>query len=318
MNRRQFIISSTFALGLSAKPWASSSGGSAFATGFGGQAPSQPATPAPPPVTKFEELRRGVGIFMGTGGTIGYLVNGDGAVAVDSQFMNTATICVEGLKVLAPKGLQMLINTHHHGDHTGGNKAFRPLVKTIVCQENCLAWHKKVSEQAGNVADQAFADVSFGGSWSTNFGDEKVWARYFGPAHTSGDAVIHFEKANVVHGGDLLFRRVHPRIDGPAGASAVNWIKVLERMAKDHSNDTIFVFGHGADNNVRGNRTDVLFFRDYLSAGVDHVRKGISAKKSKDEITKIAALPKFESVITFNPRLSLEATLGSIYDELSK
>ena len=145
MNRRQFIISSTFALGLSAKPWASSFGGSTFAKGFGGQAPAQPAAP---PVTKFEELRRGVGMFIGTGGTIGYLVNGDGAVAVDSQFMNTATICVEGLKVLAPKGLQMLINTHHHGDHTGGNKAFRPLVKTIVCQENCLAWHKKVSEQA--------------------------------------------------------------------------------------------------------------------------------------------------------------------------
>lgn len=320
MNRRQFIISSTFALGLSAKPWASSFGGqvsssqSAFATGFGGQAPSQPA----PPVTKFEELRRGVGMFMGTGGTIGYLVNGDGAVAVDSQFMNTAAICVEGLKVLAAKGLQMLINTHHHGDHTGGNKAFRPLVKNIVCQENCLAWHKKVAEQAGNSADQAFADLSFGGSWSTNFGDEKVWARYFGPAHTSGDAVIHFEKANVVHGGDLLFRRVHPRIDGPAGASAVNWIKVLERLAKDHNNDTIFVFGHGADNNVRGNKTDVLFFRDYLSAGVDHVGTGISARKSKDEITKIAALPKFESVISFNPRLTLEATLGSIHDELSK
>lgn len=304
MNRRQFIISSA------------SVAGAAFARVPAWAQP--PAAPAAPPVTKFDELRRGVGIFIGTGGTIGYLVNGDGAIAVDSQFMNTAAICVEGLKTRAPKGLQMLINTHHHGDHTGGNKAFRPLVKTIVCQENCLVWHKRVSEQANNVADQAFADVSFGGSWSTTFGDEKVWARYFGPGHTSGDAVIHFEKANVVHGGDLLFRRVHPRIDGPAGASAVNWIKVLERLAKDHGNDTIFVFGHGADNNVRGNKTDVLFFRDYLSAGVDHVRKGISAKKSKDEITRIAALPKFESVITFNPRLTLEATLGSIYDELSK
>jgi len=304
MNRRQFIISSA------------SVAGAAFA-----RVPAwaqQPAVPATPPVTKFEELRRGVGIFIGTGGTIGYLVNADGAIAVDSQFMNTATICVEGLKVLALKGLQLLINTHHHGDHTGGNKAFRPLVKSIVCQENCLAWHKKVAEQANTVADQAFADLSFGGSWSTNFGDEKVWARYFGPGHTSGDAVIHFEKANVVHGGDLLFRRVHPRIDGPAGASAVNWIKVLERLAKDHSNDTIFVFGHGADNNPRGNKTDVLFFRDYLSAGVDHVRKGISARKSKDEITKVAALPKFESVSAFNPRLTLEGTLGSIYDELSK
>ncbi|OFW46492.1 MAG: hypothetical protein A3J29_19420 [Acidobacteria bacterium RIFCSPLOWO2_12_FULL_67_14b] len=302
MDRRQFIISSSATVA-----------GVALA-----RVPVWGQQPAAPPVTKFEELRRGVGIFIGNGGTIGYLVNGDGAIAVDSQFMNTAAICVEGLRTRAPKGLQMLINTHHHGDHTGGNKAFRPLVKSIVCQENCLVWHKKVSEQANNVADQAFADLSFGGSWSTNFGDEKVWARYFGPGHTSGDAVIHFEKANVVHGGDLLFRRVHPRIDGPAGASAVNWIKVLERIAKDHSNDTIFVFGHGADNSVRGTKADVTFFRDYLSAGVDHVRKGIGARKSKDEITKVSALPKFESVTAFNPRLTLEGTLGSIYDELSK
>ncbi len=115
-----------------------------------GQAPPQPPPPAPP-VTKFEELRRGVGMFIGNGGTIGYLVNADGAVAVDSQFMNTAEICVKGLKERAAKGIELLINTHHHGDHTGGNLAFKGAVKRIVCQENCLLWHKKVSEGANNV-----------------------------------------------------------------------------------------------------------------------------------------------------------------------
>jgi glyoxylase-like metal-dependent hydrolase (beta-lactamase superfamily II) len=308
MNRRQFIATSSATLaGVALAP--------AYVRGlvFGGQAPA-----AAPPVTKFEELRRGVGMFSGNGGTIGYLVNADGALAVDSQFMNTAELCVAGLKSRAPKGIELLINTHHHGDHTGGNKAFRPVVKSIVCQENCLAWHKKVAEQAKNVADQAFGDVTFGESWSRDFGDEKVWARHFGAGHTSGDAVIHFEKANVVHGGDLLFRRVHPRVDGPAGASVVNWVKILDRLAKDHSNDTIFIFGHGADNNVRGTRADVTFFRDYLSAGVDHVRKGLGAKQSKDEITKVSSLQGFDSVTAFNPRLTLEGTLASIYDELAK
>jgi len=305
MNRRQFVTSSS--LGIA---------GLAFGRSSWAQ---PPAAQAAPPVTKFEELRRGVGMFIGNGGTIGYLVNGDGAVAVDSQFMNTAEICIAGLKPRAPKGIELLINTHHHGDHTGGNKAFKAVVKHIVCQEQCLMWHKKVSEQANNVADQAFADVTFGGSWSATFGDEKIWAHYFGPGHTSGDAVISFERANIVHGGDLLFRRVHPRIDGPAGASAVNWIKVLDRVLKDHASaDTIFVFGHGAENNVKGTRADVVFFRDYLTAAVDHVRKGRSANKSKDEITKIASLKGFETVTAFTPRLSLEGALASIYDELSK
>ena len=305
MNRRSFI--STTSAGVA---------GAAFVPNL--LWAQQPAAPAAPPVTKFEELRRGVGIFIGNGGTIGYLVNADGAIAVDSQFMNTAELCVAGLKTRAPKGIELLINTHHHGDHTGGNKAFRPLVKNIVCQEKALEWHRKTAEAAGNVGDQAFADLSFGESWSRNFGDEKVWARYYGPGHTSGDAVIHFEKANVVHGGDLLFRRIHPRIDGPSGASAVNWVKTLARLEKDHGNDTIFIFGHGADNMTRGTRADVTFFRGYLSAAIDHVQAGLKAKKSKDEITKAASLKGFESVVVFNPRLSLESALGSIFDELSK
>lgn len=304
MKRRDFLISSTMGMaGAALAPMR------AFA-----QAPAAPA----PPVTKFEELRRGVGIFMGRGGTIGYLVNDAGAIAVDSQFMDTAETCVAGLKTRAPKGIELLINTHHHGDHTGGNKAFKPLVKHIVCQEKCLVWHKKVAEQAKTEADQAFADQTFGGSWSTQFGDEKVWARYFGPGHTSGDAVIHFEKANVVHGGDLLFRRVHPRIDVSAGASTVNWVKVLERMIKDHEIDTLFVFGHGQDGVVQGSKTDVMFFKDYLSAGIDHVQTGIKAKKSKEEITKVEALKGFDVVTAFTPTLSLTAALGSIYDELAK
>lgn len=277
----------------------------------------QPAAPAAPPVTAFTELRRGVGYFTGNGGAIGYLVNGDGALAVDSQFMNTAEICVAGLKQRAPKGVTFLINTHHHGDHTGGNKAFQGVQK-ILAHENCLAWHKKVSDEAKTVDQQAFATATFRDVWGEQFGNEKVEVHYHGPGHTSGDAIVHFQRANVVHGGDLLFRRVHPRIDGPAGASAVNWVKVLDRMVKDHGNDTIFIFGHGAGNNPRGTRADVIFFRDYLSAGIDHVRKGISAKKSKDEIAKVESLKGFESVTAFNPRLTLEGTLGSIYDELAK
>src|SRR5262245_56650486 len=103
MNRRQFLTTSSMSVAGIAM-----AGLAAFA-----QAPAAQS----PPVTRFEELRRGVGMFIGTGGTIGYMVNADGAIAVDSQFMNTAEICVNGLKQRAPKGLELLINTHHHGDH---------------------------------------------------------------------------------------------------------------------------------------------------------------------------------------------------------
>jgi glyoxylase-like metal-dependent hydrolase (beta-lactamase superfamily II) len=306
LTRRNFLSVSSLAL----------AGVTAGRASVSGQAPA--GAPQTPPVTKFEEIRRGVGIFSGNGGTIGYLINADGAFAVDSQFMPTAEICVAGLKQKSPKGIELLINTHHHADHTSGNPAFKSVVKRIVAQEKCVEWHRKVSEQAGNTAQQAFADITFGESWSETLSDEKVWARHLGPGHTGGDAIIFFEKANVVHGGDLLFRRVHPRVDAPAGASVVNWIKILEEMARRHDNDTAFVFGHGKDGAVLGKKADVTYFRDYLSAALDHARQGIKAGSSREETAKIQALKGFEDVAQVNPRLSLAGVIEAAFDELSR
>lgn len=302
ISRRQFVSASTLSI---AAAWARP------------LLAQQAAAPPAPPTTKFEEIRRGVGMFTATGGTIGYLITKDGALAIDSQYAQTAPLCIAGLKEKAPSGIELLINTHHHGDHTGGNAAFKPLVKRIVAHANCVEWHRKVAAQAGNAEQQAFADTTFTEGWMTDFGGETVHARHFGPGHTSGDAVIFFEKANVMHGGDLLFRRVHPRVDGPAGASVVNWISILDKMAAAHSGDTAFIFGHGKDGATLGKVSDVVYFKDYLSAAVDHVRRGMKEKQSKEEIAKATTLKGFEDVGQISPRLSLAGVLESIYDELT-
>jgi len=312
MNRRQFISSSTAgAAGVVLSRnvgWARTS-----AEGYGAQAGQQPAAP---PVTRFEELRRGVGMFIGTGGTIGYLVNADGAIAVDSQFMNTAAICATGLKERAPKGVAMLLNTHHHGDHTGGNKAFA--VSKIVAHANCLASHKKVTEEAKTVDQQAYATSTFTDTWTEKFGNETVEGRYFGPGHTGGDVVYHFQQANVMHMGDLLFNRAHPNIDRAHGARIDNWITILETVSKRGSADTIFVAGHAKDNVVKNTGADVLHFRNYLTAVLDHVRAGVKAGQSKEEIQKLAALKGFEDNVSPNARLTIGFVLGVAYDELTQ
>lgn len=303
MNRRQFILSSAGVAGLSLL------GRQSFA--------QQPAAqPAAPPVTRFEDLRRGVGMFIGTGGTIGYLVNADGAIAVDSQFMNTATICAAGLKERAPRGIAMLLNTHHHGDHTGGNKAYG--VSKIVAHVNCLASHKKVTEEAKTVADQAYATATFTDTWTEKFGDETIEGRHFGPGHTGGDVVYHFQQANVMHMGDLLFNRAHPNIDRAHGARIDNWIKVLEAVSARANADTIFIAGHGKDNAVRNTRAELLRFRNYLTAVLDHVGAGIKAGQSKEEIQKLAALKGFEDNVSPNARLTMGFVLGIAYDELTQ
>lgn len=270
-----------------------------------------------PPVTAFADVRRGVGVFTGNGGTIGYLVNADGAVAVDSQFPATATPCVAGLKGRAPKGLSLLINTHHHGDHTGGNAVFRPAVKSIVQHANCDTWHRKVAEQANTTAAQAFADVTFTEVWTQDFGNEKIEARYFGAGHTGGDCAVTFQNANVVHLGDLYFNRVHPNIDRAAGANIGSWVTVLERITARASNDTIFISGHAKAGAITGAKADVLHFRDYLSAALEHARRGVQAGKSREEVQAVTALPGFDDVASLNARLTLAFVVGLAYDELT-
>ena len=271
-----------------------------------------------PPVTTFTDIRNNVGIFTGQGGTIGWLANGEGAIAVDAQFPATAKACVEGLQKKSAKGIQLLINTHYHGDHTAGNTAFRPAVKTIVQQERCAKLHRDSTEKAGTAAQQAYADLTFGESWSQQLGDEKVWGYYYGPGHTGGDAVIVFERANVVHMGDLMFNRLHPRVDGAGGASMKNWISILERVAKRHA-DATFIFGHAKQGQqVTGPAKELLYFRDYLSAALQFVQKGIAAKQSKEEIAKATEIPGFTDHASSGTVLTLANVLSSAYDELTR
>jgi cyclase len=302
--RRQFIYSSAYA----------AAGGALLRLPAYGQTPPQPTATVP---TSFEDLRRNVGIFTGRGGTIGWLAVPDGVVAVDAQFPDTAKFCIEGLQQRSPKGIQILINTHYHGDHTSGNLAFRPAVKTIVQQERCAKLHKDFTTKNNTVETQAYADVTFGESWSATMGDEKVWAYYDGPGHTGGDAVIVFEKANLVHMGDLMFNRLHPRVDRPGGASIKNWMNILERNAKKHK-DATFIFGHAKQGmKVTGPAQDLLHLRDYFTGVLEHVQKGIKAGQSQEQITGIEALPKFEDHASSGQILTLKNTLTAAYEELT-
>ncbi len=122
----------------------------------------------------------------------------------------------------------MLLNTHHHGDHTGGNKAYG--VSKIVAHENCLKSHRATTEKTAD--QQAYATQTFTDTWTEKFGNETIEGRYFGPGHTGGDIVYHFQQANVMHMGDLLFNRAHPNIDRAQGARIDNWITILETVVQ--------------------------------------------------------------------------------------
>ena len=295
-NRREFVAASS--LGLA---------GTLYGVRLSGQ-----AQPPPPAVPEFKDVRRNVGTFTARGGTIGYLVTGDAVIAVDSQFADTAPMFLDGLKKKTPRKIDRLINSHHHPDHTGGNKVMQPSVAKIVAHANVPGLQRKQAAAAKTEANQAYADTTFDKDWKTTVGKETISARYFGPAHTGGDIVVHFEGANVAHTGDLMSYLRNPRADRPAGASVKNWIVVLEQITKSYGADTIYIFGHSkAGERVTGSSKDLLGLRDYFSAMVEQVQSAIKAGKSADEIVKAPAIKGFES--WEGTPTALQAT----YDELT-
>ena len=295
-NRRQFVTASSLGLvgALGHR--------SLFAQGPG---PQPPATPV------FQEVRRNVSVFTARGGTIGLLATPDAVVVVDSQFADTAALFLEGLKPRTSRKIDLLINSHHHGDHTGGNKVLQPSVAKIVAHANVPGLQRKAAAAAKSEANQAYADTTFEKDWKASVGGEVVSARYYGAAHTGGDIVITFQQANVAHMGDLMSYQRNPRADRPAGASIRNWIPVLENTVKDHSADTIYIFGHSkAGERVTGSGKDLLELRDYFTAMLDFTSKAIAAGRPMAEVVKTAAIPGFERYE------GTPAALQAAYEEL--
>jgi cyclase len=283
-----------------------------------GQAPAAPATgaaqtPPPTPQTSFADVRRNVGIFNGSGGTIGTYVAKDAVVVVDTQFPNTAQICVDGLKTKASgRGVDLVVDTHFHADHTGGNGVFKAAgAKSIVAHAKVPELMK--SRANPNAPPPTLPDATFPDTWKQDLGDEVVSAKFYGPAHTGGDIVVLFEKANVAHMGDLVFNRRQPFIDRPGGASIQGWITLLEQVAKAHGNDTIFVFGHAGDGfKVTGGKADLQHFGNFLTALLDVTRKAKASGQTREAFLKTTTpVPGFTE---FGPLV--ERVTGAAWDEL--
>jgi len=314
MNRREFLIRSGAAASISIL------GPSALLAQSPAATPAAAPIQPPPPVTEFKTLRRNVGIFTGGGGTIGWLVNPDAVAAIDTQFPNTAAIFLRDLSGRNDRKFDVIVNTHHHGDHTGGNAVLHPSAKSIVAHANVPELMRARAEADKKTLDPLMLpDATFPETLKLALGDETISGRYLGAAHTKGDIVVLFEKANVVHLGDLLFNRIYPVIDRPGGASIRHWVTVLEEIHKEYPADAIYVSGHGnAKFGVTIARDDILVFRDYLSALLAHTEKEIKAGKSKDEIQKLENLAGFPDFHVPPGRGNrLPGNLGVAYDELT-
>src|ERR1700761_2087876 len=264
--------------------------------------------------TQFKLLRRNVGMFAEKGGTIAWLSNKEGIVVVDAEFPEQATHCIAKLKEQSDKPFQWLINTHHHGDHTSGNIAFKGIVKNVAAHANSLANQTRVAQAQKAEDKQLYPDTTYTDTWKIKVGDETISTSYFGPGHTNGDSMIHFENANVVHMGDLMFNRRYAFIDRSAGASVKNWPIALEMAQKKFDRDTLFVFGHAFDPlKVTGNMEDIKAMQNFMEKLAAFVQTSIKAGKTKDEILQAKSIPG----VTEWQGDGIERGLTAAYEEFS-
>jgi len=266
------------------------------------------------PAWKIKMLTADIGIFTERGGTILFYLSKEGIVVVDTQFPDQSNHLIEELKKKTEKPFKLIINTHHHGDHSSGNIAFKGIAEHVLAHENSKINQQTVAKNAKSEDKQLFPDQTFSKTWRQKVGKEKIALHYFGAGHTNGDALIHFEHANIVHMGDLVFNRRHPFVDRSAGANMKNWMTVLERAQKKFSKKTTFVYGHSAVGyEITGSSDDLKAFQEYIGNILEFTEKEIKAGKTKDEFIKTTVLP-FETQWKGD---GLQRPLMAAYEELT-
>jgi glyoxylase-like metal-dependent hydrolase (beta-lactamase superfamily II) len=247
------------------------------------------------PAWKIKMLNDTTGIFTERGGTILFSFTSEGIVVVDSQFPDQSKHLIDELKKQKEAPFKLLINTHHHGDHSSGNISFKGITEHVLAHENSKANQIAAAQKAKTEDKQLYPDQTYTNTHRLKMGNEIICMYYFGAGHTNGDSFVHFENANIVHTGDLLFNRRHPFVDRSAGANIKSWITVLEKAKKEFSKKTRFVFGHAADGyEVTGSMEDLKAFQNYLDKTLSLVDKEIKAGKTKEDILKITSIPGAE------------------------
>ena len=241
-----------------------------------------------------EEIRRGVFVFRGAGGTVTAVSAPHRAAVIDTGFGPRVEEIRGAIASALPQGVRWLINTHWHFDHTDGNQIFAEAGATIVAHANCrrrlsqdqyvpsLEWRIQASPRV------AWPTITLDGPSDFDIGSETLRMLPQPPSHTDGDLVVYLPSADVLITGDLFTNGSYPVIDESSGGSMRGMIEAIERLLPLVRVNTVVVPGHGPI----GNREALAGFLDMLHAIEDRILVLIDAKLSVPEI--IAATPTVE------------------------
>ena len=251
-------------------------------------------------------------LLQGPGGNVAVLKDSSGLVVIDSKYSQTAPAFMDALEQFSPRSVRYLINTHYHGDHTGGNAVIGGSA-TIISHENCRAGMLSRAKPEESAESLGLPAITFSKAMTLHLADETVHLRYFGPGHTSGDAVVVFEHGKIVHMGDLFFHQMPPYIDVQNGSDTKNWVATIRQITEEYGGYTI-IPGHGPVTDT----VQLGKFADYLQYLRDEVEKAVAQGKTRQETIDSIDLTSYALLRDVGEFLTRKNNVGWIYDEMTK
>ncbi|HET9192562.1 MAG TPA: MBL fold metallo-hydrolase [Vicinamibacterales bacterium] len=264
----------------------------------GGQAPAgqgrgggRGPAPVPGPI---EKVADNLYMIPGAGGNSGVYVAANGVVLVDTKNPNNGQLILDQIKTVTDKPITHIINTHTHGDHNGSN-IFFPAMVEVVTQENTKANMQKMPAFQDAANAHGLPDRTFSDRLTVLSGNDAIDLYYFGPAHTSGDALVVFRNARVMHAGDMFAGKGQPLIDRPNGGSGVEYGATIGKAAAAIKNVDRVIPGHST----------VMTWQDFVNFGevnrvaLAYAREAVKAGKTPEQAMTEFKLPEKLSAAGF-------------------
>ena len=265
------------------------------------------------------EISPNIYMLKGKGGNIGLSIGDDGVFMIDDQYANGIAEVQETIKNITEKEVQFLINTHHHGDHTGGNVAMAESGATIFAHDNVRKRLENMiamsTEKGETTSEKVLPVVTFSEDITFHYNENRIFVFHIHNAHTDGDAAVYFTDSNVLHTGDVFFNGRYPYIDLKSGGSVAGYIEALDRMLQVTNADTKVIPGHGDP----GTTADMRFTKEMLKDLLQQVKIVHEAGSTEDEILKMKEITaKYDALDYGSGFINTEKMLQTVYAEVSK
>ncbi len=227
-------------------------------------------------------------MLEGAGGNIGISVGEDGVFIIDDQFAPLSEKILTAIKAISDKPLNFLVNTHHHGDHSGGNEHMAKAGATIIAHNNVKKRLESQQRDGSFKPKEAIPVITFNDRLNITINDETIAVFHVANAHTDGDSILYFTESNVLHTGDTYFNGRYPYIDLNSGGSVTGYIEAAKRGLMVIDDDTKIIPGHGKISN----KEEYKSFLTMLETIRDNVKKAIDDGKTENEVKADSSITK--------------------------